>query len=152
MAERVVVHQNNKFETMYMVWDPESPEGTVLTTVEQIHVFTPYGLLLASLGACTAMVINTYAQNHKISLDEVEITLEYNRKFKDDCDQCEDNQDYNEAISEQIVLHGDLNEQDCDRLRSAAHLCPIDKILNKGIDISTYVSTVTEMRDKELKE
>jgi uncharacterized OsmC-like protein len=151
MAEKVIVHQNHKLETFFMISDPEVPDETLLKTIDHIHELTSYGLLLASLGSCTAIVMNTFAQNHRLSLKEVEITLEYDRTFKQDCDNCDKITDFSETIQENIVMHGDLSSQEQQRLLAAAHQCPIYKILGKGIQINTQVTGIGADREQEIR-
>ncbi len=147
MSERVVVHQNSKFETIFMVQDPQSAEGAQLMTVERIHLLTPYGMLLAGLGGCTAMVMHTYAQHHNISLDEIEITLEYARVFKEDCENCDKITAYDEAISEKIVLNGKLTDEEVHRLMHVSHQCPISRMMEDGIQITTTLEGRAEIRE-----
>jgi uncharacterized OsmC-like protein len=79
MAEFVYVHQSNSLETMYQA--SFSRKVSNLETVEQIHELPPYGLMLVSLGSCTAMVVNTFTKNNNFPLEEVGIQLKYERVF-----------------------------------------------------------------------
>lgn len=87
MSEKVIVRQNSKFETEFFASDPESGKQH---HVDHVNDLTPYGMLLASLGTCTTVLLHTYAKNHGIKLDEAEITLRYERVFRDDCRNCEE--------------------------------------------------------------
>jgi uncharacterized OsmC-like protein len=151
MTEIVIVHQNYKLETFFMISDSEASDATVLKTINHIHELTSYGLLLASLGSCTAITINTYAQNHQLALDEIEITLEYDRTFKQDCDNCEKITDFTETIQEYIVMHGYLSSQEQQRLLAVAHQCPIYKILGKGVHITAQITGIGADREKEIR-
>jgi uncharacterized OsmC-like protein len=111
-----------------------------MRTVEMLHELTPYGMMLASLGICTAMVVNTFAQNHNYPLDEVRIKLQYERKFKEDCENCTGIDRYEEAVFEEIEFHGTLSEQQHSRLSQVAHLCPIYKMYKGGIEIHTEIT------------
>jgi len=55
MGERVVVRQDRNFITRISAGNPHEPESGVLEEVAHIHELTPYGMLLASLGSCTAL-------------------------------------------------------------------------------------------------
>ncbi|MBM3136780.1 MAG: hypothetical protein FJZ98_01185 [Chloroflexi bacterium] len=77
MAERIIIRQDNQFRTLFLTADPEDPASQEFEGIETIHQLTPYGMLLASLGSCSALVLHTFAQNHDISLTDVEIHLDY---------------------------------------------------------------------------
>src|SRR5688572_27254356 len=49
---------------------------------------TPYELLLASLGACTAMTLRLYADRKQWPLDGVRLRLSHERIYQTDCDDC----------------------------------------------------------------
>ena len=72
MGEHVVVRQNYQFETEILAADPHTPESDQLESVAHVFQLTPYGMLLAGLGACTAVVLNTYAEYHGVGLEQVE--------------------------------------------------------------------------------
>lgn len=137
MTERVIVRQNSRFETEFWASDPHHPEAGELQPVQHLHSLTPYGMLLAGLGACTTIVLHTYAQNHHVSLDEVEIHLEYGRSFQEDCKDCEHLGEPEERIEERVFLRGNLSEEQRRRLLLATRYCPIHKLLKGGIAIVT---------------
>ena len=140
MAERVVIRQDNQFRTLVLSADPEDIHSNALEAVGDIHQLTPYGMLLSSLGSCTALVLHTYAQNHNIPLLEVEISLEYQRVFREDCEDCEETSDYKEEIRERITLKGELGPSEREKLMRVAHFCPIYKMLQNGIKVSTQLA------------
>ena len=137
MAERVIVKQDRQFRTQFSVADPEDIQSNVFETVEDIHQLTPYGMLLSSLASCTALVMHTYAQNHDIKLREVELHMSYQRVFREDCEDCEEEREYNEEISERILLDGDLSTTERDQLMRVAHFCPIYKMMVDGITLNS---------------
>src|SRR5687767_10252789 len=49
----------------------------------------PYDLLLAALGACTAMTLQMYARRKEWPLDRVEVSLTHNRIHAKDCEECD---------------------------------------------------------------
>jgi len=137
MAERVIVKQDRQFRTQFQAADPEDIHSNVFETIEDVHQLTPYGMLLASLASCTALVMHTFAQNHDISLREVELHMSYQRVFREDCEDCDDEKEYAEEISERILLEGDLSAAEREKLLHVAHFCPIYKMMIKGITISS---------------
>jgi putative redox protein len=140
MAEHLIVRQNNKFEIEFRARDPHDPESDEIKPVTYIHALTPYTMLLASLGACTAIVLHTYAQNHDVNLQEVELHLHYERVFQDDCENCEEIERYEERITEELTLRGDLDESTRQKLFRIAHQCSVHKLMESGIEISSQLS------------
>jgi putative redox protein len=139
-AERIVVHQNSEFETQILAPPPEAPESDHLHPVGEILQLTPYGMLLAGLGSCTAVVLHTYAQYHDVALREVELRLKYDRVFTEDCQNCEHIEAYTEQIEQEIALTGDLTPEERKRLLAISRQCPIHKMLAHGIEVQTRLA------------
>jgi len=136
MAERVVVRQNDRFELEVLASDPHKESSQAVERVEHLHNLTPYGMLLTSLGSCTAILLHSYAQNRGLKLREVELDLSYARDFKQDCDNCEVADQYDERIDLEIALSGELTEQERERLLLVSWQCPIHKIIKSGIQVN----------------
>lgn len=140
MTETLILKQNNRFETEFLYRDPHRPDSGEFQSATNMHELTPYGLFLAGLAGCTAIVLHTYAQNHGLDLDNVELRLTYDRVFDDDCENCEEIERYTEQIEEQIILAGELDERDREKLFLVSKQCPIHKIVEDGIEVrSTLV-------------
>ena len=137
MGERVIVRQNSQFQTKVLALDPHDPDARQFQPVEDIHHLTPYGMLLAGLGSCTAIVIHTYAQHHSVDVQEVELRLRYDRVFADDCEECESIEEYVEQIEEEILLVGDLTPAERRRLYMVSKHCPIHKMVTRGIEVKS---------------
>lgn len=148
MTERVKIRQNSNFEIGFWVMDTEDPERDEFEQVIHIHELSPYGMLLASLGSCTTIVLHTYAQNHGIPLDEVETVLDYERNFLEDCENCETIEQYEEHIQEQISFFGNLGEKDLRKLSQVADYCSIHKMLEAGIEIRSEKSFAEEVPEE----
>lgn len=140
MGERVIVHQNSDFETAILAADPHDPDAENFHPVADISQLTPYGMLLAGLGSCTAIVLHTYAQHHDVHLDEVELRLQYDRVFAEDCEDCEGIEEYREQIKEEIALVGELALEERKRLFIVSGHCPIHKMLLHGIEVRSYLA------------
>jgi uncharacterized OsmC-like protein len=136
MGELVVVRQKSNFETDLFAADSDSPiaEQRELRPVHAIHELTPYGMLLAGLGACTSILLHSYAQNHGVDLDEVELRVSYDRVFDEDCEHCEEIGEYSEKISAEVSLEGDFDERMRNKLFLISQHCPVHKILHDGIE------------------
>ncbi|MBC7751471.1 MAG: OsmC family protein [Candidatus Saccharibacteria bacterium] len=92
---------------------------------------TPFHLLLSSLGACTAITLSMYAKRKAWPLTGVDINLEYNPNGKP----ADGNQ-----IVRHVVLRGELNEEQRERLLQVANACPIHKVLSGKIEIDTELA------------
>jgi putative redox protein len=148
MSERVVVRQNSALETVILAADPHDPEAQDLLPAHDLRILTPYGMLLAGLGACTAIVLHTYAQHHGVDLHEVEIHLAYDRVFADDCEDCEGIDEYRETIDMEIGLEGRLAPDLRHRLLIISRHCPIKKMLVQGIEVNSRLVTPEERAEK----
>jgi len=98
---------------------------------------TPYDLLLAALGACTAMTIQIYAQRKGIALDKVRIELEHSRDHHLDCIDCEKGGSPIQALDRAIELTGQLTEEERLRLMEIADKCPVHRTLEGELHIHT---------------
>jgi uncharacterized OsmC-like protein len=137
MSERVVVYQDKSFRTEFRAADPNDEDSQELESVMHLHNLTPYGMLLASVGSCTAIVVNTYARNHNIPLKGVTIDASYDRIFAEDCDNCDEKTQYEEIIRENLSFEGDLSETDLKRMHKVARACSIRRMLESGIRIKS---------------
>jgi uncharacterized OsmC-like protein len=140
MAEKVIIRQNNRFETEFWALDPHHPESDELQPVHHLHALTPYGMLLAGLGSCTAIVLHTYAQHHGLDLREVELVLQYDRVYKEDCEKCEEILRYEEQIQEDIKLTGELGPKQRHKLFLISRQCPIHKMLESGVGVQSQLA------------
>jgi uncharacterized OsmC-like protein len=147
MAERVIVKQDKRFQTIFLAADPEDPHSLEFERIEDLHQLTPYGMLLSGLGSCTALVMHTFAQNHELALDAVEIHLSYQRVFREDCEGCDENLKFTEEIGERILLKGNLSTADRQKLLRIAHYCPIFKMLADGLKVSTSLIEQKDIAD-----
>lgn len=137
MSERVVVYQDKSFCTEFKAGDPNDEESQVVDPVMHLHELTPYGVLLASISACTAIVVNSYARNHDIPLKGVTVDAAYDRVFRDDCEDCDEGNAYEEIIRESVEFEGDLDEKSLKRLHQVAKACSVRRLLKNGIKVET---------------
>lgn len=135
MSERVVVYQDKSFRTDFRAADPADEDSNDVETVMHLHNLTPYGMLLASLGSCTAIVVNTYARNHGIPLRGITVDSSYERLFADDCEDCDIENEYEDVIREHVQFEGDLDDTQLKRLHQVAKACSVRRLLESGVRV-----------------
>lgn len=137
MSEKLIVRQNANFEFGIWAVNPNLPDDDDFKPVSHIFELTPYGMMLAANATCTTQVVFSYAQHHAVDLELMEIKIEYKRRFKEDCENCEGIDRYEEHIEEKVSFSGELNEEEREKLYHIAHQCPIHKMYEHGIEIRT---------------
>jgi ribose 5-phosphate isomerase B len=100
---------------------------------------TPYGLLLAALGACTSMTIALYARRKAWPLASVTVWLRHSRIYASDCVDCETKEGMLDCIERDIRFSGSLTSEQRDRLLAIANKCPLHRTLTSEIDIRSRV-------------
>ena len=102
----------------------------------------PYELLLAALGACTAMTLRLYADRKKLPLTRTLVRLRHSRIYAKDCAECETKEGMIDRIDRAITLEGDLDAEQRARLMEIADKCPVHRTLQSQIDIRTTEATI----------
>ena len=97
----------------------------------------PYEHLLAALGTCTVMTIRMYANHKKIALDDIEVTLDHERNYFEDCKNSDTDKSFTERIHRQIKLSGEFSEEQRQRLLEIADKCPVHKTLHGHLVVTT---------------
>ena len=97
---------------------------------------SPYELLLAALGACTAMTLKMYIERKKLPITDVEVSLTFDRIHIDDCESCVKEERLNDQedqhISRLIYVTGDVTEEQKERLLYIAGRCPVHVTLHSN--------------------
>jgi putative redox protein len=89
----------------------------------------PYDLLLGALGSCMTMTLLLYARRKEWPLEGVEVDIEHDRIHADDAVNVEKPGGLVERFKINLVLRGDLNEVQVERLRDISTRCPMRKTL-----------------------
>jgi putative redox protein len=97
----------------------------------------PYDLLLAALGACTAMTLRLYAERKALPLDRVTVRLNHAKIHAADCAECETKEGMIDRIDRAITLTGELDDTQRVRLLEIADKCPVHRTLTSEIEIRT---------------
>jgi uncharacterized OsmC-like protein len=104
---------------------------------------SPYELLLAALGACTAMTLKIYVERKKLPITDVEVSLTFDRIHIDDCESCVKEERLNDQevqhISRLIYVTGDVTEEQKERLLYIAGRCPVHVTLHSNPHVEDAV-------------
>jgi uncharacterized OsmC-like protein/alpha/beta superfamily hydrolase len=98
---------------------------------------TPYDLLLAGLGACTAMTLRMYAAHKKLPLERVSVELRHGKIHAADCASCETKEGKIDRIERVIDIQGPLDDEQRRRLLEIADRCPVHRTLHSEVLIET---------------
>ncbi len=91
---------------------------------------SPYELLLAALGECTAMTVRWYAQHQKWPLEKVEVRMTHSKREVAGNSQIEGKAGKIDVFTKEILLHGpQLTEVQRDKLLDVAGKCPVQRTL-----------------------
>jgi len=101
---------------------------------------SPYDLLCAALGACTAMTLRFYADLKGIPLERVSVELKHEKIHATDCAECETREGKIDRIERLIGLEGTLDPAQREKLLEIANKCPVHRTLHSEVVIPTRLS------------
>jgi putative redox protein len=101
---------------------------------------TPYDLLLAGLGACTAMTVRLYADAKGLPLTSVGVDLTHSKVYAADCAECETKDGRIDRIERVVRLDGDLDEAQRAKLLEIANKCPVHRTLHSETHVPTRLA------------
>lgn len=98
---------------------------------------TPYDLLIAGLGACTAMTMRMYADRKGWPLKEVRVHLQHEKVYAEDQQQAGAQPRKLDRIEREIEIDGELDHKQRQRLMEIADRCPVHRTLLGDLTIVT---------------
>ncbi|WP_338446139.1 bifunctional alpha/beta hydrolase/OsmC family protein [Pelagerythrobacter marensis] len=99
---------------------------------------TPYDLLLAALGTCTAMTMRMYAERREWPLEGATIHLTHDRNHQEDCAHVVEGEEGRiQALNRRIELDGELTDEQRTRIMDIADKCPVHRTLTGHLHIHT---------------
>jgi putative redox protein len=101
---------------------------------------SPYDLLLAAVGACTAMTVRLYAEQKKLPLERVTVDLKHDKLHAADCAECETKDGRIDRIERVVTLEGPLDDAQRAKLLEIANKCPVHRTLHSEVLIPTRLS------------
>jgi uncharacterized OsmC-like protein/fermentation-respiration switch protein FrsA (DUF1100 family) len=97
----------------------------------------PYDLLVAALGACTAMTVRLYAEQKGLPLERVSVQLKHGKIHAADCESCETKEGKIDRIDRTITFEGELDAEQRGKLLEIADKCPVHRTLTSEVEIRT---------------
>jgi len=101
---------------------------------------TPYDLLLAGLGACTAMTVRMYADAKQLPLDRVAVALRHEKIYAADCADCETREGKIDRVERVVTLEGALDATMKQKLLEIADKCPVHRTLHSEVNVPTRLA------------
>ena len=101
---------------------------------------SPYDLVAAGLGACTAMTLRMYVDRKGLELGRVTVDVEHAKVHGKDCAECTEEQQARSRIDRferRISVDGGVPEGLGDKLLEIADKCPVHRTLEHGAVVAT---------------
>jgi putative redox protein len=98
---------------------------------------TPYELLSASLGACTAITLRMYADRKGWDVSEINVFLKHRKIHAEDCEGCPESKPMMDHIEREVELIGRLDDGQRKRMLEIADRCPVHRTLLQSVRITT---------------
>lgn len=99
----------------------------------------PYDYLLMSLGSCTAITMRMYADRKKWPVEDIYVELRHHKAHAEDCEDCDDPKARIDQIEIDIIVKGDLDDDQLGRLLEISKKCPVHKTLLNKIEIDSTI-------------
>lgn len=102
---------------------------------------SPYDFLSAALGACTSMTLRMYSDRKKLELDRVTVHVRHNKIHAQDCEDCGEGREGKiDRFERELVIEGNLDNDERTRLKEIADKCPVHKTLESEAVVITRLA------------
>jgi putative redox protein len=99
---------------------------------------SPYDVLLAALGECTAMTVRWYARQQNWPLEDVQVTLTHRKTDAASLPEAQGRTGKVDLFEKIVEIHGDeLTDQQKQKLIDVAAKCPVHRTLQSNPIIHT---------------
>jgi len=168
VAEVVANWSNRYLDPLPRIQKPEAPEGVVRVaeaqgggfkqdiTINARHQLvadepismggtdlgpSPYQLMSAALGACTAMTLRLYANHKKLPLTHVVCDMTHNKTHLVDSQQLGAGRPQVDVFTRRIRMDGELTDEQRAALLRMADKCPVHQTLHAQAVVQTELVT-----------
>lgn len=101
---------------------------------------SPYELLSAALGTCTVMTLRMYADRKGLPLERASVVVEHQKIHAADCAACETREGKVDRLRREVMLEGELNDEQRASLLEIAARCPVHRTLESEINVVTVLT------------
>ena len=101
---------------------------------------SPYDLLSAALAACTSMTLKMYASHKKLELESATVRVRHGKIHADDCRDCESKEGRIDQFERELLLVGNLSDQQRQRMVEIADRCPVHRTLHGEVKVRTALA------------
>ena len=101
---------------------------------------SPYDLLLAALGSCTAMTLRLYADRKGWPVQRISVRLNHDKVHAEDSAEAGAQHAMLDRIERVIILEGPLDAAQRQRLLEIADHCPVHRTLQSKILIRSQIA------------
>ena len=108
---------------------------------------TPYDLLVAGLGACTAITLRMYADRKRWPVEAITVALSHQKIHAQECESCATKSGRLDRIERQIEILGPLDADQRQRLMEIADRCPVHRTLHGEIKVVTEEKPPAKITD-----
>ena len=86
------------------------------------------------------MTLHFFAKREKLPLEGVDVTVTHDRQHAKDCAECPQTDAKLDHITREIVLEGELSEEQRQKLLEIANKCPVHRTLTSQIVIQSKLA------------
>ncbi len=99
----------------------------------------PYDYLLMALGSCTVITVKMYARRKEWPVEDIYLELTHNKSHDEDCRNCEEKESRIDVIGKELIVEGELTDEQLDRLLDISKKCPVHRTLLGDIRIESTI-------------
>ena len=100
----------------------------------------PYDYLLMSLGSCTVITVRMYAERKGWEIEDIYMELRHSKDYADDCKDCDDPKAKIDVIEKELIIKGDLTDEQLNRLLEISKKCPVHKTIQGDLELRSTVT------------